>query len=467
MSSKIYPVILFLVPAALASLPLTAQVLTAADQSLLAAQELLDKLENTVGNADPVLAEPLLQLAGEYRRHQRFAEAHAALDRGMQIERINKGLYTRDQIPYIEKKIENFSDWNEWGSARKQMEHLFWLHRNKSNHIDAPLLDDLMQLAVFHVRGISEDDREFQAYHFRRAATANWLSVAAAEQLWSRTDERMIPMLYSLVQQYHLQAVAVRRGGSTGYQLRQIVPGSDWVRERPEMQEYFFQTGMSLLMQIQEIYEAADPPRAEALAMTKLYQADWQVMFSQREQAQESYGLAFNGLLEAGVPREMAENYFSVAVLLPETEFHDSLSSALNSRHVDPLLAELETDLDQDIAGSALYFAEWSPNFPYASSPFSRPAGDLLNDNFGLFSFHITGVTEISRLLNRKREQGFGELVDVTVLKPHAAFAKNESEMRKRLESLPIRPPLADGLPQDASATLVYHPAEERRSSPP
>ncbi len=467
MKFSIVPVIFTI--AVLCSVSVQAQGLSAQDRSLLNALESLDALENTVGNADLVLAEPLFQLAEEYRRQGRFANAHATLDRGMQIVRIHGGLYVRDQIPYIEKKIENFADWNDWESAREQMEHLLWLHRKKSEQIDAPLLEDLMQLAAFHVRGISEDDTEFQAYHFRRASATNWLSVAAAERLWGRTDERLIPMIYSLVQQYHLQTVAVRRGGSTGYKLRQIVPGSDWVRERSEMQDYFYQTGMRLLQQIEEIYEAEEPPNAEALAMTRLYQADWQVMFYERELALESYGMAFNGLLEAGVSREVADSYFSSATLLPETEFYDSLSDALASRHVNPQLSELElqTEAGQALVESALYFAEWSPTFPYARSPFSHSAGNPQDGNFGLFTFHITGVSEISALLSRKRREGFGELVDVTVLKPHAAFAKNENEMRKRLESLAIRPPLVDGLPRDTSAALVYHPASVRSSNMP
>ncbi|MCG8414706.1 MAG: hypothetical protein MI746_10860 [Pseudomonadales bacterium] len=434
-----------------------AQGLGAEDSTLLAALEQLEALENTAGNTDLVLAEPLFQLAEEYRRRGRFADAHSALDRGMQIVRISGGLYTRDQLPYLEKKIENFSDWGDWESARELMEHLLWLHRTKTTRIDSPLLEDLMELARFHIRGISEDSQEFQTYHFRRASASNWLAVAAAERLWSRTDERLIPMLYSLLHQYHLQTVAVERGGRTGYELREILPGSDLVRDRSDMIQYFYHTGLRLLRQMEDIYNATEPPNAEALAMTRLYKADWHAMYSEREQALESYSAAFNGLLEAGVSRELADRYFSSASLLPETEFHASLSNAMASRMVEPALSGI--DLELAAAESALYFAEWSPNFPYVRSPLSRPLSQNLDSNFALFSFNLSGVTEISKWLSRQSAQDFGELLDVTVVKPHASFSQDESELRQRLQSLDIRPRLVDGLPQETSATLVYRPA--------
>lgn len=442
-----------------------AQDLGAEDSTLLAALEQLEALESNVANTDLVLAEPLFQLAEEYRRRGRFADAHSALDRGMQIVRMSGGLYTRDQLPYLEKKIENFSDWGDWESARELMEHLLWLHRNKTTQIDQPLLDDLMELARLHIRGISEDSQEFQTYHFRRASASNWLAVAAAERLWTRTDERLIPMLYSLLQQYHLQTVAVERGGRTGYELRQIVPGSDWVRDRSDMVRYFYQTGLRLLRQMEDIYKATEPLNAEALAMTQLYKADWHVMYSEREAALESYSVAFNGLLEAGVSRELADRYFARASLLPDTEFHSSLSNALASRVVEPALSGIDVELAA--AESALYFAEWSPNFPYARSPFSRPSGQDLDSNFALFSFSLSGVTEISKWLSRQSVQDFGELVDITLVKPNTTFSDNEIEMRERLRSLAIRPRLVDGLPQETSATLVYQPAIQQRLSLP
>ena len=59
-----------------------------------------------------------------------------------------------------------------------------------------------------------------------------------------------MPIIYSLVRQQHLQAVAVEQGGKTGWELRQIVPGADLVRERDDMRRYFYVTGLRLLRSV-------------------------------------------------------------------------------------------------------------------------------------------------------------------------------------------------------------------------
>ena len=156
---------------------------------------------------------------------------------------------------------------------------MLWLHRSKTRYITADLIADFMKLSRLHLRGISEDSLEFQAFHFRRASAANWLALAAGERLWGSRDTKLVPILYELVKQHHLQAEAIAMGGRTSYELRQIVPGADLVRDRSVMRAMFYQTGRRLLSQIREIYAEATPVNLEAVAMANLYLADWDVVF--------------------------------------------------------------------------------------------------------------------------------------------------------------------------------------------
>ncbi len=446
---------------ALQPLALAAQEDNSSSDSLQTALTQFEALENQSSNTDLALAEPLFQIAEEYRRRGRFADAHSALDRGMQIVRINGGLYARDQLPFLEKKIENFADWGDWESSRELLEHLLWLHRTKTRQIDAPLLTDLMELSQFHIRGISEDNTAFQAYHFRRASAANWLAVAAGERIWGRTDKRLVPMLHSLLHQYYLQAVAVEEGGRTGYALREIVPGSDWVRDRDDQIRYSYETGMRILLQIQDIYSEPEQADAEALAMARVYLADWQLMFSRNEPALDSYEIAFNELVEAGVDPESANRYFASTTLLPVREFHTSIDSALAARIEEPSLT-FEAETESDVS---LYFAEWSVNFPYVRAPFSRQTMQNLDSNFALFSFNVTGVNEITRWLSRQTVQEIGGLLDVTLLRSDFSSIEEREDMLRRVQSLDFRPRLVNGKPEDSTATLVYQPAQQAIAS--
>lgn len=435
--------------------PLYAQVTVDPDDTLAMALQDLQSLEVEVSNTDPRLAEPLFQLAREFRDSGRYADAHAALDRGQQIIRMNEGLYTQAQIPYIQEKIDNYADWQQWGDARTLQDHLLWLHRSKTRYITADLIADFMKLSRLHLRGISEDSLEFQAFHFRRASAANWLALAAGERLWGSLDTKLVPILYELVKQHHLQAEAIAMGGRTSYELRQIVPGADLVRDRSVMRAMFYQTGRRLLSQIREIYAEATPVNLEAVAMANLYLADWDVVFDNPRPALRSYEVAYRNLALADVDQLQRERFFASPSLLPEKAFYASLQEAEQAR-VPDIAGEIS---HLDNAQASLYFAEWSPSFPHVRAPYQQH-GSQLDSNFALFSFNLSGVTEMSRWLNRDSVQTFGELLDVTLLKPDVpASSGMEEEFRRRLERLHFRPRLENGLPIETEATLLYQPA--------
>ncbi len=434
---------------------LYAQVTIDPNDTLALALRDLQSLETEVSNTDPRLAEPLFQVAREFRDSGRYADAHAALDRGQQIIRMNEGLYTGAQIPYIQEKIDNYADWQQWDDARTLQEHLLWLHRSKTRYITSDLIEDFMALSRLHQRGISEDSLEFQAFHFRRASTANWLALAAGERLWGSLDTRLVPVLYELVKQHHLQAEAIAMGGRTSYQLRQIIPGSDLVRERSVMRTLFYETGRRLLSQIREIYAEAQPVNLEGVAMANLYLADWEVVFDNPERALLSYDVAYRNLAMADVDELQRERFFASPSLLPEKVFYASLQEAEQARAPD-----VAWELDHlDNAQAALYFAEWSPTFPNVRAPYQQHTQQL-DSNFALFSLNLSGVTEISRWLNPDTVQSFGELLDVTLLKPDVPSSPTmEAELRRRLERLHFRPRLENGLPIETEATLLYQPA--------
>lgn len=429
-------------------------------QELERSRQLLYSLETPTDHHNAQLAEPLMQVAENYMRLGQYAEAHQAIDRGMQVVRINEGLYTRSQLPFVRMKIENFSRWQDWESARGQMQHLFWLYRTKSPAIDAILIDDLRDLSAMHLRGVTRDAEEFQSYHLRRAVSANWLALAAGEQLYGPQDDRLVPVIYDLVKNYHLHVAAVQKGGAVAYELRQIAPGSDWVRERADAQRFYYYTGLRLLRQIRGIYEQADPPNPEGLAMADLYLADWQTMFSRNSEALDNYQLAYQGLEEAGVNPGLMQSFFSKPALLPETQFYPTLSAAMTARiEGNPQPVQLASLA----AAEMLYFSEWSAQFPNVRKPVQLDGEQEPESNFALFSFSLAGVTEITHWINGRRERDFASIQEVEIVQPQLDSEDEQEQLLKRLEYLRFRPRLDDGVPQEAATTLMYQLASDYR----
>jgi len=421
-------------------------------------RRLVNSLESHTDHHDPRLAEPLLQLADSLMKNGDFTQAHHTIDRGMQIVRINEGLYTRSQLPYLHKKIENFTRAGDWESARDQLQHLFWLYRTKSRIIDGMLIDDLQSLSAMHLRGVTEDETDYQSYHLRRAVSANWMALAAGEALWGKQDERLAPVIYNLVKHFHLQAAAVERGGRTAYELRQIAPGSDWVRERADARRFYYYTGLRLLNQLRSIYESAEPANPEGLAMSDLYLADWQVMFSRNTEALSSYKQAYEGLQSAGLDPNLMQGFFSQPSLLPEPEFHDTLAAAMSARSREqrqPLL------LASSAAADTLYFNEWSAAFPYVRKPVQVNGQQSLDSTVALFTFNIAGVTNITHWINGRQEHELASIREATIIQPAIESEDHQEQLLRRLEHLRFRPSLDDAGPREAAATLMYQIASE------
>lgn len=439
---------------------LRAQDAAAGEDALARSRAWLEELDDVHGGADPRLPEALLQVADQLMLRGRHREAHRHLDRAAQVVRVSHGLYTRRQLPYLRRKIENLAARGDWDAARKQMGHLFWLYRTKSPRPDAALMDDLRHLAALHLRGISEDAAEHQGHHFRRAESAGWTALAVGEWLWGRHDPRLAPVLYELLRHNHLKAAAVSWASGTGFELRRHGPDLAYVMDRDTMREHLYRSGTGLLRRLEEIYRRREPADRQAMAMVTLYRADWQLLFSRNADALDAYGAAHRELLEAGAAPGTVERYFSRPALIPLPRFHASLDAALAARDGPPRRSA-PTDAGP-LSADAVYFAEWSPAFPYAPAPLQLPGPAVPPPEAkpALFRFSLAGMPEFKRWVTRERSlRFFGRLLETSIIAPEPFPAEAEAELLGRLERLRLRPILAGGLPQESDGLLVYRPA--------
>ena len=98
------------------------------------AKSRVDRLEFDHGQNSFILAEPLAELAQLYTEHGRYDEAYRALDRATLIIRRDKGLYTRVQIPFLQKKNRKLCSFSGLGKCqRADGTHLLVLPSEKCN----------------------------------------------------------------------------------------------------------------------------------------------------------------------------------------------------------------------------------------------------------------------------------------------------------------------------------------------
>jgi len=428
---------------------------------LALSRALLNEQQNRFGALDSRLIEPLEQLADELMQLNQFDEAHALLDRAMQIARVEDGLYTELQRPLLEKKIENFANRGDWDSARENMEHLLWLYTSKSLQVDQVLIEDLLELSRSHLRALAEDNSAWQDYHFRQSSRIRWIALGVAEALWGKTDERLVPIIYEQLRQFHLQTVALWQGGSTSYSLRQIAPGSGILRDRSDVNESFYLAGVGLIGNLFSIYAESESRDSEAIAMTNVYLADWHILFNEPQVAIEAYQQAYQELLASGVDAALLNEFFSQPMVIPDTEFYPSVEAAVAAQR-DRMVTIGEGNSD-----AYLSFSEWSPALPNVRSPIPNNALriETADSNFALFSFSLAGVNKVSRWYSHRFSRTVSTIEQAVLLAHHLESPPEEGELLEKLNSLTFRPKLVDGAPQHVVGRLKYLLAIEGSSA--
>ncbi len=435
----------------LASLPVFGQPSFLQDYGDLDnAKSRVERLESDHGQNSFILAEPLAELAQLYTEHGRYDEAYRALDRATLIIRRDKGLYTREQIPFLQKKIENFAASLDWENAREQMEHIYWLYLQKSAIGSPNLISDLLHLSDMHLRGVNEDFIIHQSYHFRRAMTLNWAALAVAEKVYGSSDKKLVPIIYNLLKQYHLQQVAVKNGGSLGYQLREIYPGSNLVRSRSETRKYFYYMGRRLLNQLAAIYSHAGTSNAESLAMVSVYTADWQVLFNQHAEALESYKNSYKELEK--ISAIQAETMFRTPRVIPLSDFYTSMSEVVST---DTITGSIEPR--KNFGGPyRMVFRESGAGFPSLGQPAEFSMSDDILSNRALLEFNLPQVNGEFAEETDSKEPLFGKPFGVEILDLDKRNLAQVEKFKTRVQDLSFRPKIVGGLPRKSEILLEY-----------
>jgi hypothetical protein len=428
-------------------------------QNLENSRARLEQAELSTETPDIRLVEPLQQVAEALIDMNLYAEAHNVLDRAIQIARIDDGLFTHRQRDLQIRKIENLIYQGAWDSARQDMEHLTWLYINKSENIDAELVNDFLYMSELHIRGVGEDVTGQQSTHFFQAANLNWIALNLAQATWGDFDPRLKPIMYSLVKQYYTQMVALERGGRTGYQLRAIVPGSSWVRKRKDVKRTYYLLGTRLLNQIKDIHSNAEPPDFEGIALADVYIGDWHVLFSESDEAKSSYSAGYSGLQAAAVDQTRIDELFENPVMLPEVNFFASVDAALLNRAG---LREGGAILKLDPEPESLQYSEWSSTFPHIRSPVTaRYASAGEADKFALFSFSLSGLNGYSRWVNGSYRKAVSMALELQLLNSYAGSREEEKALLYKVQTIRFRPRFVDGAAQSTGGTLRYKLATE------
>ncbi|MCH7815969.1 MAG: hypothetical protein IIC60_05295 [Proteobacteria bacterium] len=415
-------------------------------------RQLLDQLTESYGRLDRRLLETLDHLSQQLIENERFGEAHEVLNQAIQNIRINDGLYAQAQYPYLIRKIENLANVRDWKKANNSMRHLAWLLNRNENIINQDLIQTILQLTDIHLWGVAEDHVRLQAYHLRSAVRLNEVALRLATNAWGRNDRRLPPIMYKQVLQIYLQSLAVDVGGHTSLTLR-TYSDSGVARSRTDVIIEQYYSGLRLLHEMRRLYREQDPLDIEAVALTDMYIADWQVLFSKAEDAAVAYRRSVDELLLAGIDQNSINLFFQNPVMLPVFDFPGSWSEANMGVVAVP---ESDSSAEQE---TRLSFKQWSINFPFVGAPVKLGLAHVQASDpgdYAMFSFNLSGLEEVAHWYQGRYKKSISAAQDLVWLDRAFSNPIDPLALEDKIKSMRFRPKLVNGEAQSVSATLLY-----------
>ena len=420
-----------------------------------ALQERLLELQLTIGQYDPVLVETLSSLAESSASLHLYSEARALLDRSLQIQRVSSGLLAQEQIPIVLAKMDLAAFTGDWETVNASISYLEWLLIEKSVANGDDLIQYLVQLSEFHLRGVKEDVLDRRAFHYQEASKYTYQALSIGKIFWGSRDLRLINLYYGLVKQFYLQSAAVERADETAYALRAIVPGSSWVKPRRIVQSRFYRAGLRLLSDIRDIIRYAKPASAESLAMVDLYIADWHVIFD-KTQALVAYRNASAKLGDAGVSSKELDLLFSEPKILPVPTFYAEVSNALAAGYF--FKSELKSGSPKG-SNLQLDFQEWSESMLMMLQPNKMRSAESLKQNRSSsmhLRFCLNGLNKVSHWVRGRYRTNLSVANGLDACGNDHDTTYDKEFIEDNFTLLHFRPRLKDGVAQPSEGLLLF-----------
>ncbi len=275
----------------------------------------LEQAEAEFGAYGEASADIYIGLGNALLENKEFDKARDAFSRGMQIQRVNFGLYDLSQIPYLTLLADTAKSQSDWRSAATFLHQASVIQKHNSDVTGLFLLESLQQridlhlLAYAHIGGSEEGFKHLeQAYMVDLREVQTHLPDPATQlEGYLASREKTAIINYEMAV-FNLAAPVAKTSFSS-------MGGNATDNAYKNMDNYYVSGRKSLASVVEAVENHADDPRRLANAYINL--ADWYIMFDKTNSAVKNYKKAYKiaAMLQNG--DEIAEKLFSNPVILP------------------------------------------------------------------------------------------------------------------------------------------------------
>lgn len=270
----------------------------------------IDQVEAEYSAYSTELSDLYLGLGKLLYSRQSYQEARQAFQRGMQVERVNYGLNSISQGPYLLSIADAESYLGNWDESQKALDNLYNIHEAKHGENSVEMLPVLDQMMSWYLDSYAE-----------RTPAGGYSSLVVTERIAMRMHyimDRELPLDHpDAADRYrrlgYLQyfiANHIKQHGEPSASGLSISTGSSVRSSDDTTSHMHFRRGKIALERVVEslVQQEENNEIDQALALAEL--GDWYLVFGQRFSAQEAYQLAYDVLENTEQPEQIREQLF-------------------------------------------------------------------------------------------------------------------------------------------------------------
>ena len=238
-----------------------------------------------------------------------YERARRAYQRGMQIERVNYGLNSLSQAPYLLSIAEAESFLGNWDESQDALENLYTINSNAYGENDPRMLPVLDELLDWYMGTYGD-----------RSHNGGYQNLVLSERLGKRMstilnksvsidDPDAAPRYRKIGHLHYFIANHIKQYGEPSESGFTINSGST-ISNPDSTSHQHFRRGKAALQKVIESLEKQEDSSdsQKALAIAEL--GDWYLVFGQRMSASKAYKLAYESLQSSSESQQLTETLF-------------------------------------------------------------------------------------------------------------------------------------------------------------
>jgi len=288
------------------------------NEQIIDYENAIEELESAEGVYSDKLAQELANLADIYQKQEKHDLAITTFNRSLHLNRINDGLYSKAQLPILDKIIISLKKQKKWKQVHEKYNYLYWLNNRNFSEQDEDMLQVLVKLANWNLTSYAMSYSQSPAQDLYNAHYLYKKALSISETVYGQFDKRNIYILNNkMIINYFFATFDISQINSNLIDNTEYTTTTNYQNQIISLKRTSFTNGRDTILNEIDILENQQEPDYFTISNVKLKLADWYLLFEKRQSAMRLYNEAYQFATLNDDQNTFSDDLFQKPIALP------------------------------------------------------------------------------------------------------------------------------------------------------